>query len=106
MDTLVTKVKSPPMPQSVRRGMASSQPRGNKSYSFKDERVISLFKLCKKSNRFNHSEIRRPEEVGKTEDPNHFLYHKMLRHPTKNCFIFKDIVQALIDAEVLKFCPE
>ena len=26
----------------------------------------------------------------------------MLRHPTKNCYIFKDVLQALIDAEVLK----
>jgi len=30
----------------------------------------------------------------------------MLGHPTKNCYIFKDVLQALIDAEVLKFRPE
>ena len=30
----------------------------------------------------------------------------MLGHPSKNCYIFKDVLQALIDAEVLKFCPE
>jgi len=47
-------------------------------------------------------EIKRPEEVGKSDDPSYFLYHKMLGHPTKNCYIFKDILQALIDAEVLK----
>ena len=44
-DTLATKVKSPPKPQSVRGGMDSGQPCGNKSYSFKDEHVVSLFKL-------------------------------------------------------------
>ena len=44
-DTLAKEVKSPPKTQSVRRGMAFGQPRGNKSYSFKDEHVIFLFKL-------------------------------------------------------------
>jgi len=30
----------------------------------------------------------------------------MLGYPTKNCYIFKDVFQALIDAEVLKLRPE
>jgi len=30
----------------------------------------------------------------------------MLGHPLKSCYIFKDILQALIDAEVLKLRPE
>ena len=30
----------------------------------------------------------------------------MLGHPTKSCYVFKDILQALIDAEVLKLRPE
>ena len=30
----------------------------------------------------------------------------MLGHPTKNCYIFKDVLQAEIDAEVLKLRPE
>ena len=82
--------------------MAPDQPRANKSYSFKDEHMVSLFKLLQKSNIFQLSEIRCPEEVGKIEDPNYCLYHRMLGHPTKNCYIFKDVLQALIDAEVLK----
>ena len=44
-DTLTTKVKSPSNTQSVRGGMASGQARVNKSYSFKDEYVVSLFRL-------------------------------------------------------------
>jgi len=86
--------------------MASGQPHGNKLYSFKDEHVVSLFKLLQKSNRLKLSEIRRPEEVGKTDDPNYYLYHRILGHPTKNCYIFKDVLQALIDAEILKLRPE
>jgi len=30
----------------------------------------------------------------------------MLGHPTKNFYIFKDVLQSLIDAEVLKLRPE
>ena len=86
--------------------MASGQPRGNKTYSFKDEHVVSLFKLLQKSNRLKLLEIRRPEEVGKKKDPNYCLYHRMLGHPTKNCYILKDVLQALIDVKVLKLRPE
>ena len=61
-----------------------------------------LFKLLNKSNRLKLPEIRRLKEVGKIDNPNYCLYHKMLGHPSKNCYIFKDILQDLIDAEVLK----
>ena len=30
----------------------------------------------------------------------------MLGYPTKNCYIFKDVLQALIDVDVLKLCLE
>jgi len=86
--------------------MASEKVRANKLYSFKDEHVVSLFKLLQKSNKLKLPEARRPEEAGKTDDPNYYLYHRMLGHPSKNCYIFKDVLQDLIDAEVFKFRPE
>jgi len=78
----------------------------NKQYSFKNEYVISLFKLLHKSNKLKIPEARRPKEVGKTDDPNYCLYHSMPRYPTRRCYIFKDVFKALIDAEVLKLRPE
>ena len=51
-------------------------------------------------------EARRPEEVGKSDNLNYCLYHRMLRHSTKSCYVFKDILQVLTDAEVLKLRPE
>jgi len=65
-----------------------------------------LFKLLNNSNRLKLPEARCPEEVGKTDNPNYCLYHRMLGHPTKRCYVFKDILQALIDTEVLKLRPE
>ena len=44
--------------------------------------------------------------MGKTDNPNYCLYHRVLGHPTKSCYIFKDILQVLIDAEVLNLRPE
>ena len=64
--------------------------------------MVSLFKLLQKSNKLKLPEIIHPEEVGKTDDPTYCLYHRILGHPTKHCYIFKDVLQALIDAEVLK----
>ena len=105
-DTLTTEVKSPSKTQSVRGGMARGQACANKLYSFKDEQMVSLFKLLQKSNKLKLSEVRRLEEVGKTNDPSYCLYHRMLGYPIKNCYIFNDILQALIDAEVLKLHPK
>ena len=105
-DNLATEIKSPVKPQSVKGSGSSSQPRANKQYSFKDEHVDSLFKLLNKSNRLKLPEARRPEKVDKTDNPNYRLYHRMLGHPTKSCYIFKDILQALINAKVLKLRPE
>jgi len=68
--------------------------------------VVSLFKLLEKSNKLKLLEARCPKEVGKVDDPSYCLNYKMLGHPTKNCYIFKNVLQALIDAEVLKLHPE
>ena len=76
------EIKSPIKPQLAREGGSSSQPRANKQYSFKDEHVDSLFKLLNKSNRLKLPEVRRPEEVGKTDNPNSVSYTH-LTLPTK-----------------------
>jgi len=103
---LTTEVKSLIKSQPARGGGSSSQTRTNKQYAFKDEHIDSLFKLLNKSKRLKLPEARRPEEVGKSDNPNYCLYHRMLGHPTKSCYVFKDILQALLDAEVLKLRRE
>jgi len=39
--------------------------------------------------------------VGRTNDPNYSLFHRVVHHPTNKYFVLKDKIQALIDAEVL-----
>jgi len=103
---LATGTKSPAKPQLVKGSGSSSQPHASKQYSFKYEHIDSLFKLLNKSNKLKLPKARHPKEVDKIDSPNYCLYHRMLGHPTKSCYIFKDILQALIDAEVLKLRPE
>ena len=90
--TLATNVKSPLKPQPVRGGEAFGQARANKLYSFKNEHVVSLFKLLQNGNKLKLPEARCPEEVGKIDDPSYCIYHRILGHPTKNCYIFKDVL--------------
>lgn len=60
--------------------------------------MMSMFKLLSKSNKLKLPKVRCLEEAGMTDDLKYYMYHKMLGHPTKNCYIFKDILQSLIDA--------
>ena len=46
-------------------------------------------------------EVRRPDEVGCTNDPNNCLFHRIVHHPTCKCFALKDKIQILVDASVL-----
>jgi len=77
-----------------------------KQYSFKDEQVVTIFLLLQKSGKLNLPEVRRPNKVGRTNDPNYCLFHKMVHHPTNKCFILKDKIQALVDAGVLTLKSE
>ena len=72
-----------------------------KQYSFKDEQVVTIFHLLQKGNKLKLPEARRLNEVERTNDPNYFLFHRMVHHPTNKCFVLKDKIQALVDTEVL-----
>jgi len=89
---MAAETMSPTKTQPARGNTASGQIRANKQYSFKDEHVVALFKLLQKSNKLKLPEPKRPEEVDKTDDPNYCLYHRMVGHPTKACYIFKDVL--------------
>ena len=102
---LATETTSSAKPQPVRGGTTSGQMCANKQYSSKDKHVVPLFKLLHTSNKLKLPEAKRLEEVGKTDDPN-YLYHRVAGYLTKSCYIFKDVLQALINVDVLKLRPE
>ena len=77
-----------------------------KQYSFKDEQVIPIFHLLHKGNKLNLPDARRLNEIGRTNDPNYCLFHRMIHHPTDKCFVLKDKIQALVEARVLTLKSE
>ena len=51
-------------------------------------------------------DVRRPNEMGRTSDPNYCFFHWMIHHPTDKCFVLKDKIQALVEAGVLTLKSE
>jgi len=77
-----------------------------KQYSFKDEQVVAIFHLLHKGNKLKLPDVRRPNEMRRTNNPNYYLFHRMVHHPTDKCFVLKDKIQALVDARVLTLKSE
>ena len=70
-------------------------------YTFKDEQVVAIFHLLYKGNKLKLPEARRPNEVGRTNDPNYCLFHRMVHYPTRRWYVLMDKIQALMDAGIL-----
>src|SRR4051812_4993200 len=75
-------------------------------YSFKEDKVEALFKMLNKGGQLKLPELRNPGDVGKTDDPRYYLYHRAFGHPTKSCWSLKDKLQALVDAGALRLKTE
>ena len=67
---------------------------------------MTIFHLLNKGNKHKLPEIRQPEEIGHTNDPNNCLFYRMMHHPTSRCFVLKDKIQTLVDAGVLTLKSE
>ena len=63
--------------------------------------MVTIFHLLHKGNKLKLPEVRRPNEVGRLNDPNYCLFHRMAHRHTSRCFVLKDKIQALVDAGVL-----
>ena len=40
-------------------------------------------------------ECKRPEEMGKVDDPNYCKYHRIISHPIQKCFVLKELIMKL-----------
>jgi len=75
-------------------------------YSFKDEQVVTIFHLLHKGNKLKLPDVRWPNEVGRTNDPNYYLFHNMVHHPTSRWYVLKKKIQTLVDAGVMTLNSE
>lgn len=74
-------------------------------YSFKDEYTITIFNLLVKKNMLKLAKVKCFEEIGKIDDSNYCLYHRIINHSIKN-YILKGKIQVLVDANAVKLLPE
>ena len=44
--------------------------------------------------------------MGRMNDPNYCLFHRMVHHSTSRCFVLKNKIQTLVDAGVLTLTSE
>lgn len=54
------------------------------------------------NNKIELHELKRLEEVGCTKDPKYYHNHKIISHPTKDCFILKDKIETPVKMGVLR----
>ena len=68
--------------------------------------MVTIFHLLQKGEKLKLPEVRRPNKVGRMNDPNYCLIHRMVHYPTNKCFVLKDKIQALVDDGVLTLKSE
>lgn len=66
-------------------------------YSFDDEDVEQIFDELYKAKVIELPKPKRTSEVNKTKDPKYCRYHCIVSHPTKDCFVLKNIIQELVN---------
>ena len=66
-----------------------------KKYPFLDSDVSEIFDELLELKLIDLPEMKRPDEAGKTDDPNYWKYHRLVSHHLEKCFVFKDRVMWL-----------
>ncbi|KAH7849666.1 hypothetical protein Vadar_021148 [Vaccinium darrowii] len=66
-----------------------------KRYLFPDADVLSMLEDLLEKNVIQLPKCKRPEEMGKVHDPRYCHYHRIVSHPTKKCFVLKDLIADL-----------
>lgn len=74
-----------------------------REYTFLDFDVVGIFDDLIKKKLIDLPQMKRPEEVGRINNPKYYKYHWLAGHPIQNWFIFKDKVMQLVEQEEIVF---
>ena len=66
-----------------------------KTYPFPDADVRGMLEDLLEKNVIKLPECKRPEEMGRTNDPKYCMYHRVVSHPVEKCFVLKDLILRL-----------
>ncbi|KAK4566285.1 hypothetical protein RGQ29_002502 [Quercus rubra] len=66
-----------------------------KVYPFLDADMPKMLEQLLKLQLIVLPECKRPEEMGKVDDPNYCKYHRIISHPIQKCFVLKELIMKL-----------
>ncbi|KAL4650239.1 hypothetical protein ACB092_01G073000 [Castanea dentata] len=66
-----------------------------KVYPFLDADILEMLEQLLNLKLIELPECKRPEEVGKVDDPNYCKYHRIISHPIQKCFVLKELIMKL-----------
>ena len=110
-EVLNVQTKSTPQPQKKAENKAAGKKpelseafreRVEKKYPF-DEDVDEIFEALIANGKLTLPEPKRPEDVGKTNDPRYCPYHQMVSHPLNQCFVVREKINEMWKNGVITF---
>ena len=72
------------------------QERKEKKYPFDDDDVQRIFDELMATKAISFPEPKRPTEVNMINNSKYYLYHRIISHPIKDFYAFKDIIEDMI----------
>ncbi|KAH7848143.1 hypothetical protein Vadar_034268 [Vaccinium darrowii] len=66
-----------------------------KKYPFPDSDVPGMLEDLLERKVIQLPECKRPEEIGRVNDPKYCQYHRIVSHPTEKCFVLKELLMDL-----------
>uniref|UniRef100_A0A2N9G4P3 Uncharacterized protein n=1 Tax=Fagus sylvatica TaxID=28930 RepID=A0A2N9G4P3_FAGSY len=70
-----------------------------KTYPFPDSDVPGMLEDLLEKEIIKLPECKRPEEMGRTNDPKYCKYHRVVSHTVEKCFVLKDLILRLAREE-------
>jgi len=72
------------------------QERKEKRYPFDNDDVQGIFDELMAAKALSLPEPKRPAEVNMINDSKYCSYHRIISHPIKDCYVFKDIIEDMV----------
>ncbi|KAA0039522.1 ty3-gypsy retrotransposon protein [Cucumis melo var. makuwa] len=66
-----------------------------KVHPFPDSNIADMLEQLLEKQLIQMLECRRPEQVGKVDDPNYCKYHRVITYPVEKCFVLKELILRL-----------
>ncbi|KAM2889582.1 hypothetical protein FF1_013177 [Malus domestica] len=73
-----------------------------RTYPFPDSDVVAMLEDLLEKKVIGLPECRRPEEMNRTDSQRYYKFHRFISHPTKKCFVLKDLIMKLAQKGIIE----